>query len=212
MHNIIIYGGSFDPIHNGHLKTALQVQNEFNFESFIFLPCKIPLLKEATKASAKQRMQMLQQAVFPYPAFKIDLREIEREGPSYMVETLKSFRKECGECTAINLLVGMDTFLQLPQWYQWQKIIGLANILVMERPTDTIENSPDALKKVLQKHQTLNKKDLLNCAAGKIYLYNAGFYPVSSSWLREQIKKGNDVSSYLPGGIAEYIKAQGLYQ
>lgn len=131
--NLIIFGGTFDPPHLGHLNTALAVQKHMQFERFLFLPCKFPVLKKNTTASSEQRIQMLELMLLSYPEFEIDLREIQRPTPSFMVDTLQSFRDDLGNEISITLLLGMDAFLQLPQWHAWEKILELCHLLVMKR-------------------------------------------------------------------------------
>ncbi len=177
MNNIIIYGGTFDPLHNGHLNTALAVQAQFHFERFIFLPCKTPLIKKAASASSEQRVHMLQLALQNIPEFSIDNREIIRDTPSYMVDTLKSFRKELGESISITLCLGMDAFIQLPKWHSWQEIISLSNLLILKRAEikdDTIEAS---LENLLKNHEVFNKTYLLTQPHGAIYRIDAGSTP-----------------------------------
>lgn len=209
---IIIYGGSFDPPHNGHINTALAVQKHLRFEKFIFLPCKIPVLKTATKASAEQRLHMLQLAIEDYPEFSIDTRELMRDGPSYMVETLQSFRQELGEKTPITLLLGIDAFSQLPQWYCWQQLLSLCNVLVISRADFDDQALPTDIKTLLLTQEINDKKALLQQAWGNIYRYDAGQYLISSSMIRQKIQAGHDVSAYLPANVLEYIKIQALYQ
>lgn len=211
MHNLIVYGGSFDPLHLGHLNTALAVQNEFQFERFLFLPCKTPVLKEASVASTEQRVEMLKRALGPHPDFEIDLREIKRNTPSFMVNTLESLREEFGVDTAITLLIGMDAFIQLPQWYNWGKILQLSHLLVIKRPTITENQIPAILQKLLSTHETSKKNDLLTKSYGKILRYDAGEYDISSTWLREQIKQGKNIKDCLPEAVYRYIKEHDLY-
>ena len=211
MNNLIIYGGSFDPLHNGHLNTALNVQNAFHFDQFIFLPCKTPVLKNANMASSEQRVLMLELAIAPYPDFEISLEEVMRPTPSFMVDTLEFFRKQLPDC-AITLLIGMDSFLQLPQWHSWQKILTLSNLLVMTRPQVDEQRAGELIKNLLLTHEVTDKRALLTNRFGKIYRYNAGEYDVSSTWLREQIRSGVDIEPYLPASVYQYIKKQGLYQ
>lgn len=209
--NILIYGGSFDPIHLGHLNTALAVQKHMQFGRFIFLPCKTPVLKKATTATCEQRIHMLELALAPYPKFAIDLREIQRDTPSFMVDTLKSFRDELGGQAAMTLLLGMDAFLQLPHWHAWEKILKLSHLLVIKRATIDEKILSEELKTLLNTHETINKADLLDNPYGKIYQYNAGEYPISSSDLRQKIKTGEDARPYLPEGIDQYLKIEKLY-
>lgn len=130
---ILIYGGSFDPPHFGHLDTALNVQHYFRFEQFIFLPCKTPLLKKNALASPLQRLEMLQILIKGYPEFSISTIELDRDTPSYMSETLEQFRRDYGPEVSITLLLGRDAFLNLQKWHGWEKIPKLCNVLMIHR-------------------------------------------------------------------------------
>ena len=141
MKNLVIYGGTFDPPHLGHLNTALAIQDILHFDRLIFLPCKTPVLKQATLASSEQRVNMLKLALEGYSNFDIDLREITRITPSFMVETLESFRQDLGDQVAITLCLGSDAFLQLPQWHSWRKILKLSNVLVIKRAPDPVNTN-----------------------------------------------------------------------
>lgn len=210
--NLLLFGGSFDPPHWGHIKTACSVQAMFHFQKFVFLPCNTPVLKGATQASAQQRTDMLTLALTDYPEFSIDLREIQRETPSYMVDTLKSLREELGLNCTITLLLGYDAFLQLPQWHDWQALITLANLLIVQRPGTQKTTVPTALTALLQQHQTKDKTTLLTCPHSMIYQLNAGSYSISSTMIRTQLQQHQDVSLYLPKPVYEYIKQQALYR
>ncbi|MGM9453665.1 nicotinate-nucleotide adenylyltransferase [Legionella bozemanae] len=211
MHSIAIFGGTFDPIHNGHLQTSKFIQTHIKFDSYIFLPCKTPTIKPPTLANNEQRVEMLKLAIKEIPDFKLDLREIERDTPSYMVETLESFRLEYPK-SSITLIIGYDAFLSLPRWYQWEKIITLANLLVINRNEFSRQAVPKTTQEFLEKYQTKSKAELLNTQAGRVFLFDAGNYDISSTSIREEIEKGADVKNKLPHTVYEYIKDQGLYQ
>lgn len=211
MKPICIYGGSFDPVHLGHIKTACAIQQQFPQAEIVFVPCKIPVLKNATQASTTQRVTMLQLALTAYPQFKLDLKEIERPTPSYMIDTLHSFRQQYGQHVPLILLLGFDAFLQLPQWHQWQRLLTQCHLLIMHRMgiDETIENV--LLIDLLQQNETPSADELLTKPAGKIYRLNAGEYAVSSSWLRREIRLGHQVRSFLPSNVDDYIKQEKLY-
>lgn len=211
MHSIAIFGGAFDPIHTGHLQTSISIQTHFKFDSYIFLPCKTPTIKPPTLASNDQRVEMIKLAIQDIPNFKLDLREIERDTPSYMVETLKSFRLEYPD-TSITLIIGYDAFLSLPHWYQWEKIITLAHLLIINRNEFAHQPIPEVMQKFLEKYRSKSKTEFLNTQAGSIYLYDAGNYEISSTSVREEINKGADVKNKLPYRVYEYIKSRGLYR
>ncbi|RJT48387.1 nicotinate-nucleotide adenylyltransferase [Legionella taurinensis] len=215
LNNLILYGGTFDPVHQGHMNTALAVQNHFHFDCFSFLPCRIPLLKEEAHASGEQRVAMLTLALAELPAtlnFKIDCTEIERDSPSYMVTTLSQLREKRGDEFPITLLLGQDTFYQLPAWHQWEKLLGLCNLLVIKRPSVVVQ-PPKALQLLLRHHENQQEGLLLTEKAGVIQQFNAGQYPISSTEIRRRLREGESISSgMLPISVMEYINAHGLYR
>lgn len=210
--HIVIFGGSFDPIHIGHMKTALSVQKTFHFDRFIFLPCNIPALKNTTIATSQQRLDMLKLAIMNYPEFEVDPREIERSGPSYTIDTLNSFRRELGEKASITLLIGMDTFYSLPKWHCWEDILNQCNLLVMERKTIIPSPMPVKIKTLLTKHEMVSHpQTLLNSEKGLIVRYDAGNYPISSSELRKKMMEGDTIKAFVPENVYDYIKIGALY-
>lgn len=210
--NLLIYGGSFDPPHLGHLNTALNVQNYFHFQSFIFLPCKTPVLKQPTMASATSRIDMLKLMLRNHSEFSISTQEIDRESPSYMAETLTSYRKKFGPSNSITLLLGMDAFLNLHCWYAWEKIPTLCNLLIMKRQNTSEQEMPETLKPLLLNQQCRNPLDLKTHTHGKIAYFDAGQYPISSTQLRKNIQSKIKIRDDLDPAVYDYIKHHGLYQ
>ncbi|WED44159.1 nicotinate-nucleotide adenylyltransferase [Legionella cardiaca] len=212
MRNLIIYGGTFDPIHNGHINTAINVQKKFNFDQFIFLPCKLPVLKAQAAASASQRVIMLELALKELDKkFVINLSEVNRNSPSYMVETLKQFRNELGQAISITLLIGVDAFMQLPKWYAWEQLLTLTNLLVINRAGIDTTNFPEAVIKLLSSHQTHEANAILNHSHGLIYCFNAGNFDISSTAIRKKIATGEAVSADIPESVLKFIKSNNLY-
>lgn len=209
MHSLALFGGTFDPIHNGHIQTSLRVQSCFQFDSYIFLPCKIPAIKPPSLASSQQRIDMLQLAIKTHPEFKLDLREINRDTPSYMYETLKSFREEY-PMDSVTLILGYDAFISLPKWHQWEKIISLAHLLVIDRQAWSQEEMPEVLQQLVQKH--LANAPRLSEPAGSICFFDAGHYEFSSTEIRAAIKQQSDITSKLPKEVSRYITEKELYQ
>lgn len=206
MQNILIYGGSFDPPHFGHLNTAINVQRYFHFDQVIFLPCKMPVLKKAAQASAAERVEMLKILLSDHSDFTISTKEIDRKSPSYMSETLKTFRDELGSTISITLLLGMDAYQSLPQWFEAEKIPTLSNLLVIYRQgaQKTILNS-------LFKQISSSPLDLLTSPHGQMAFYDAGNYAISSTQIREKIHSKNKIIDELPLEITEYIQQHMLY-
>jgi nicotinate-nucleotide adenylyltransferase len=209
--DILIFGGTFDPVHNGHIEVAINIQNHCHFDRFIFLPCKVPVLKNNSHASTEQRLDMLHLALQHYPGYKfeVDEREIVRDSPSYMVTTLDDYRLELGYYIAITLLMGSDSFAELPRWYHWEKLLLLCNLLVIDRPGQI--KFSDTMLNLLTKHETANPSDLKTQAHGKIYRFNAGLYDYSSTSIRHQLSTNQTNQLPVPGSVAQYIKQFNLY-
>lgn len=211
MHNLIIFGGSFDPPHLGHVSIALKIQKKFHFEKFIILPSKTQVLKGKHLSSLEDRIKMLR-LTFPKDSFTIDLREVRRSTPSYMVTTLEDFRKEYGKDYAISLLIGMDSFLELPKWHQWKKILNLCNLLVVFRPNVNEQHISNELQQEINKRKTHNAKDLLNISYGLINFYNAGAFDISSTKLRELIQQNIQIKEFFPEKVYKFIQTNNLYK
>lgn len=208
--SLLIFGGTFDPIHLGHLQIAAAVQQHFHFSSFIFLPCKVPVLKPQAQANSDHRLKLLQCALteFPIEHALIDAREINRDSPSYMVTTLADFRQEQGDTVSISLLMGEDVFANLPKWHKWKEILQLCNILLIKRQPATPLTQP--LKDLLTQQVLVNDQDLLKNRAGGIFLFDAGSFAISSTAIRNSLKKGYP-SKDLPPGVAAYLAQNKLY-
>ena len=130
---ICILGGTFDPVHFGHLRPALEVQEALEIPRVHLVPCRLPPHRDLPQASPQQRLELLQLAVAKEPALAIDTRELDRSGPSYMVDTLASLRAERGQ-QPLCLALGMDALLGLESWYHWRDIAELCHLVVMQRP------------------------------------------------------------------------------
>lgn len=208
MNSIAIFGGTFDPVHNGHILTSLSIQSYFNFDTYFFLPCKIPALKGCACATSQQRIEMLELALKRHQDFKLDLREVNRDSPSYMVDTLASLRHE-RKIDSITLIMGYDAFLSLPLWHQWERIIKLANLLVINRNYYSESPIPDSIQELLKLYKTEDKTRMLTKTAENIYLFDAGDYDFSSTEIRKDLDKN---AHRLPKEVFEYIKLKGLYQ
>lgn len=211
MKNIAIFGGTFDPVHNGHIKTSLSIQSCFNFDTYFFLPCKSPVIKAPSLATNKQRVDMLQIALQNYQTFKIDLREINRDSPSYMVHTLEHFRNEYKEAS-ITLILGYDALISLPKWYHWKELILLANLLVINRPEFSEKPIPSEITEFIKKHEKKHNNEVLTNKSGVIVFFDAGNHPISSTAIRNAIKDHHVVDEELPKAVYQYIIEQGLYQ
>ncbi len=209
--SLLLYGGTFSPVHWGHLHTAFKVQRHMRFDEFWFVPCKTPVLDKQANASAEDRVAMLRLALQNHQRFQIDLSEIERAGPSYAVDTLLHWRKKKGVDVSMSWLLGLECFLQLRRWSRWESLLDLAHLMVIDRAGVSDQEMDEVLVDLLQAHQTDLKTDLLTEPQGKIYRFNAGHYPVSSTQVRAAITRGETISQMVPAAVENYIKFHAVF-
>ncbi len=214
MNTVLIQGGTFDPIHNAHLRTALDVAALLAVEQIRLIPCGDPAHRDCPGATAEQRVQMLQSAVQDQPQFVIDAQELQRGGPSYMVDTAKSLRQELGDEVSICLMMGMDAFLGLHQWHQWQQITDYLNLIVVARPhwQDEEKNMHARLQDLLQQRQVATVAELLAVPTGKILMVTVSQLAISATKIREIVKCGESPKGLLPEVVIQQINDQQLYR
>jgi nicotinate-nucleotide adenylyltransferase len=204
-----ILGGTFDPIHSGHIALAQTIYENLELQKILFIPCAQSPLKNRPIASDEARLAMLHLALDDYPHFAIDNREIIREGKSYTYETLLELRSEY-PTTPLCLIMSEDAFAEFDKWYHWREIITTANIIVANRPES--REFPAIIIEFLKQHQTTNPKELHNHLAGKVFLQKIVPNFIAATKIRIAIKNGNDVSSYLPKSVIDFIKTTRLYE
>jgi len=204
-----IFGGTFDPVHNGHLRVAQALSEALPFGELRLLPCGEPAHRAPSQASADDRIAMLQLALKGISSLAIDKREVQRQGPSYMVDTLASLREELGDQPLV-LIIGWDAFVGLPTWHRWQQIIELAHLVVVQRPGSRVTPC-DEMARLLQRHQTDDVAELSKRIAGCILLQPVDVLDVSSTQVRARLAAKEDVSDLLPTAVDAYIKEQQLY-
>ena len=206
-----IYGGTFDPVHVGHLRTALEVSETLGLDELRFIPCQVPPHRPQPGATPLQRRAMLEMALDDGPAgFRVDPRELNRPGPSYMVDTLVSLREDVG-CRPLILILGLDAFLGLPGWHRWREIPELAHIGVMRRPGHE-PRWPVELEQEIHGRLTNHAADLEATAAGRVLWLNVTQLEISASQLRRLISAGKSPRYLTPEPVARYITQHGLYQ
>lgn len=207
-----VLGGTFDPIHFGHLRTALDVTESLKLQQLRFIPCGEPPHRERPVASAAQRLAMVQSAIAGEPRFVADDREIRRGGPSYMVETLESLRDELGQQQSLALIVGLDAFAALDSWHRWQELIGLGHLIVMTRPGWSMQDisSPD-LQSLVSEHRVDDYAHCHNQAAACVIFCPVTEMAISSTGIRQQLQTGRDARFLLPESVIELIQQQHIY-
>ena len=206
-----IYGGTFDPVHYGHLRTALEVQEALGLDELRLVPCQIPPHRGEPGARPEQRLALLQAALNQAPpGLCIDARELERPGPSYMVDTLASLRGEQGAERPLVLIVGLDAFLGLHRWRRWESLFELAHVAVMRRPGFEPEWPPE-LARELELRLTPRAADLRSHPAGLIHCVTVTQLDISASRIRALIASGHSARYLTPEGVLECISRMGLY-
>lgn len=207
-----IYGGTFDPIHYGHLRTALEVKEAVGLGEVRFVPCHIPPHRPTPSTTSEQRRALLEVAMKEAePGFRLDTRELDRSGPSYMVDTLVSLRTEVGPTVPVCLLVGQDAFVSLSGWYRWEMLFELAHVLVIQR-SGTWPSLPEMLQTSLLIRQTDTVKPLHDHPCGYIYSVSVTQFHLSATHIRKLIVAGKSARYLTPDAVLDLIYHSGLYQ
>ncbi len=201
-----ILGGTFDPIHYGHLRSALEVKEFFGLTEIRLIPSAQPPHRKEPATSPRMRLQMLELAIENQSGFVADDREIKRTGPSYMVDTLSSLRDEFKDIPLL-LFIGTDTFNQLKTWHQWPLLFSFAHIVVMTRPGF----NPEQLEDCFIERHTDKLTELAHNNAGKLYFYQVSQLDISATAIREIIAKQQNPGFLLPDTVIAYIRQEQLY-
>lgn len=209
MKPIGVFGGTFDPVHYGHLRTAFEMLQALRFEEVRFMPCGDPPHRGKTYANAALRMQMVEKSIEGQPGFIADDRELKRDGPSYTVDTLAALREEYPS-QPLALIIGMDAFLGLTQWHRWREILELAHIVIAHRPG---WRAPDMgpLGELLAERGTHRINNLHEAKAGHIYIHDVTQLEISSTDIRELIAGGRDPIFLMPDAVRKVIDESDCY-
>ena len=202
-----VYGGTFDPIHYGHLRTALEVKEHFALDELRLLPCAQPAHRADPEVSADMRLQMIKLAIEGYPQFACDTRELKRAGPSYMVDTLASIRAEIAAVPLV-LFIGTDAFNGLTAWHRWQNLCDYAHIVVMTRP----HFEPEPLADFFKDKLVDDRQSLKSCPGGKIYFQRVTQLDISATSIRQMFADKKNTSFLLPESVIDFIQANRLYR
>ena len=205
--NILIFGGTFDPIHFGHLNTVESVVDLLQPHEVIWLPAGIPPHKSQPVADKFHRNAMLNLALKNYSKFKIDSREIDRDGPSFSIFSLSEIKSEQPD-SSMCLLLGLDSALSLSKWYKWKAILEIVNIAVMLRPGWSLPKIlPSWWKKMMSEHDSIFSEN----SSGHIAVIDVPEMDISASEIRADFSAGRSISNKMPKAIAQYIEENKLY-
>ncbi|MDR0182690.1 nicotinate-nucleotide adenylyltransferase [Lysobacter arvi] len=211
----VYYGGTFDPVHAGHLSVAREVRDALDAQVFL-VPAADPPHKDATHADADARARMLDLAIAGEPGLKVDRRELHRDGPSYTVDTLRELRAELGPQVPLVWMIGGDSLLQLHTWHRWRELFALAHVLAVARPGSHLEPaavaalSPEVEAEIGPRRCA--PTSLNSTPAGGLAVFPLDHErPESSTELRRRMVMGEAWETGVAPAVAEYIRRRGLY-
>ncbi len=206
-----IFGGTFDPIHVGHIATATEVSQQLDFEIVHIIPNATPSHRDGPGASARHRLEMVKLAVADSNLFFADDREITRGGLSYTVDTLKALRKQYGPDRSLVLVLGADAFIGLPSWNRWRQVFDLVHVVVMNRPGTEL-GEPSSDQDWWRRRLNPNLAECASTPFGSIFELSVTPMDVSSTAIRQQLGDGVDVGETLAPQVLRYIVQRSLYK
>ncbi len=211
-----IFGGTFDPIHCGHLALARELREGLGFSAVRFIPAGDPPHRAAPVATPAHRLAMVELAVAEHPCLEVDSREIRRTGRSYTVPTLEELRLE-DPARPLGLIVGADAFLGLPTWRRWRELFDLAHVVVVARPGVALDDAlPPELAQEWSQRFSRDAAALTSAPAGALILQSTTAHPISASAIRAQLAHGEAgiaaVRGLLPAAVLAYIDRNQLYR
>ena len=208
-----IYGGTFDPIHYGHLRIAQELIDIVGFSQLYFVPSGEPRLRDVPVASKYHRKKMVHLAIQNNSQFLLDERELDRSGVTTTVESLREYRQEFGENTALCFIMGIDAFLKLHQWHCWQELFRLCHLVIVGRPGNVLDKKilPQRLKNECMSRWVTNVNELACHPGGLIFSANTTLLEISATQIRSLISEGKSARYLLPEIIYDYIKTNHLY-
>ncbi len=207
---LAIYGGTFDPVHIGHLRSAIEVAEYLQLPQLHLMPNAVPPHRASPDVGAQQRLAMLRLAVADEPLLQIDTRELERSEPSWTIDSLLSVRAQIGQQTALFFVLGQDAFAGLPGWHRWQEILQHCHLLVLQRP-DQDCSLPPQLAELSAARQLAHWRQIERPSGNIIFLQQTPL-PLSATDIRQRLATGRNVRYLLPDAVLQYIQTHGLYR
>ncbi|MDP2247139.1 MAG: nicotinate-nucleotide adenylyltransferase, partial [Nitrosomonadales bacterium] len=184
-----ILGGTFDPIHHGHLRMAEDLADALRLDQVRFIPAANPPHKQAPSTSAADRCEMVKLAIAGNPRFILDDRELRRDGASYTIDTLLSLRQALGDKPALCLILGSDAFVEFDSWYRWNEILGLCHLVLVERPTvNMCEALRPVLQSLLREHYAEDPALLSASPSGRIIIQRITALDISATAIRKHFQ------------------------
>lgn len=206
-----LLGGTFDPVHFGHLRPAEALAAQIGLTRVLLLPNNVPPHRPQPEASPTQRVEMLRCAIRDRPLFDIDTRELMRETPSWTVATLEELRAERGPQQPLGFIIGQDSLLSLSGWHRWQELLSLCHLLVCKRPGYPAEMGSPEMQRWLEDNLAVNAQQLHQQPAGFIWLADTPLVDISATEIRQRRRQKLACDDLLPAAVIDYIDRTGLY-
>ncbi|AOM03134.1 nicotinate-nucleotide adenylyltransferase [Cobetia marina] len=204
-------GGTFDPVHHGHLRSAIELREALGLDHVLMIPCHQPPHRAAPGVSSEERLAMLEAAIAGEPGLKADARELFRDGPSYSADTLASLRGEYGPQARLVMAIGHDAFLKLGEWHAAERLFDDAHVVVIERP-DHDAPLPEALKALIEGREVQTVAELMARPGGLLLRLSLPTrMAISATFVRERLALGDSVRYLLPETVIRHIEARSLY-
>ena len=216
-----LFGGTFDPIHFGHLRAALEVKEGFDLDQIVLIPAAVPPHKTDRQVTdAADRLKMADLAVKGKSVFTVSDIELKRSGPSYSIDTISHFKKTTPKDTEILFISGLDAFLEIDTWQSYSDLLKQAVFIVIARPIfdcETLsarwERLEDFVKsKISSKYKLSDSSCFEHPEAQPIYTFDVTLLDISSTRIRERVKTGQSIEFLVPERVENYIKTRGLYR
>jgi nicotinate-nucleotide adenylyltransferase len=208
---LAVFGGTFNPVHYGHLRSALELVEKLQLDELRLMPCAVPPHREPPGCSAAHRAAMVELAVAGAPRLSCDRRELERDGNSYTYDSLAELRAELGPERPLCMVMGCDAVRDISSWHRWRELLDLAHVVVIARPGWSLPQEGDA-RDWLRDHALDAATQLRERPCGGILTQELRPLDISSTEIRELLATGRSPRYLMPQSVLEYIEAHGLYR
>ncbi len=204
-----LFGGTFDPVHNGHLRMALELKQRLQLDDMRLLPCHQPPHRDTPTRSSDDRAAMVEFAIADCDDLSCDRRELERDTPSYTVDTLMALRKELGDEVSLCWCVGMDSLVNLSSWHRWQELLEFAHLVVTARPGWQLPQQGVVAQWL--KERVASPQQLAKSPAGAVVICEMSQLDISATDIRQMIAEGHSAQFLMPEAVWRYIQDNDLY-
>lgn len=208
-----LFGGTFNPVHLGHLRSAEEIREQFDLAKIIFIPAHMPPHKRVRMAPASHRLAMVRQAIRDNPWFEASDIELQRQGNSYSFETIDYFTRLLGSRAELFFIIGSDVFRDISTWKQYPHFFAACNFIIMTRPGSPVQDPAALLPRDLDRHFSYHarRRCFVHCSGRCIHVCNVTLLDIASTEIRSRLATGRSIQYLVPRPVALYIKDQNLY-